>query len=102
MNAIAITNITMSFTSELLIGMVYQARTTEWNSGLAHMVVYVLFKKYFLQYLVSKIELRRALNAVSIKKEEDPENLFEVISGIKNKYNTATSLILPCPLRVNC
>ena len=55
MNVIVITNITMSFTSESLIGMVYQAITTKWNSGLAHMVVYVLFNKYFLHDLVSKI-----------------------------------------------
>ena len=52
------------------------------------MVVDALFNKYVPQNLVSKIELRRALNSVIMKKEEDPANLFEAISGIKNKYNT--------------
>ena len=54
------------------------------------MVVDALFNKYFLQYLVSKIELRRALDTISTKKEEDPANLFNVISGIENKYNMET------------
>ena len=48
-----------------------------------------LFKKYVPQDLVSKIELRRALNAVSTKKEEDLANLFEAISVTENKYNMA-------------
>ena len=54
------------------------------------MVVDAVFKKYILQDLVSKIELRRALNSIIMNREEDPTNLFEVISGIDNTYNTAT------------
>ena len=54
------------------------------------MLVDALFNKYVPQDLVSKIELRRALNCVSMKKEEDPVDLFKAISGIKNKYNTST------------
>ena len=53
------------------------------------MLVDALFNKYVPQDLVSKIELRRALNCVSMKKEEDPVDLFKAISGIKNKYNMA-------------
>ena len=68
MNAIAIANLTIAFTSELLIGMVYQERTTNWPSGLEHMVMDALFKKIVPQDLVSKVELRRALNAVNMKK----------------------------------
>ena len=68
MNAIAITNLTTDFTSESLIGMVYQAITTEWPSELEHTLVDTLLKKYIPQYLVYKIELHRALNAISMKK----------------------------------
>ena len=85
MIVIAVDNLNMAFTSESLICIVYQARTTKWTSGMAPMVVNELFKTYFLQDLVSKINLRRALNAVIMKKEEDPANLFEAIRGIKNK-----------------
>ena len=59
MNVITISNITMAFTSECLIGIVYQSRTTKWSRGLEHMVKDALFKKHFPQDLVSKIELRR-------------------------------------------
>ena len=83
MNAIAIANLTIAFTSELLIGMVYQERTTNWPSGMPHTLVDASFNKYIPQYLVSKIKLRRALNAVSMNKEEDPVDLFEAIRGIE-------------------
>ena len=39
LNAIAIANLTMSFTSEALIGMVYSAKTDEWPTGVASDVV---------------------------------------------------------------
>jgi hypothetical protein len=47
-----------------------------------------LHTKYFPKDLVSTIELRRALNAVTMKKEVDPAMLFEQISAIENKFNT--------------
>ena len=72
MNTIAISNLNMTFIRESYIGMVYQARTTKWPSGLTHMVVNTLFNKYVLQDLVSKIELRKALDALIMKKEENP------------------------------
>ena len=90
MNAIAIANLSIAFTSKSLIGMVYLAIITEWPSELAHMLVYAIFNKYVPQDLASKIYLSRTLNDVSMKKEEDPANLFEAISGIENKYNMAT------------
>ena len=67
--AIEISNIIMVFTSELLIGMIYQEITTEWPSGMVHMVSDLLFKKYVPQDMVSKIELRGVINYVGINKE---------------------------------
>ena len=54
------------------------------------MVVHALSNQYVPLDLVSKIELCRALDAVIMKKEEDPANLFKAISDIENKYNMAT------------
>ena len=45
-NAIAMANLTMAFTSEATMGLVYKAKTNDWPSGLAHLVVAALFKKY--------------------------------------------------------
>ena len=39
---------------------------------------------------MSKVEIRQALSAVSMKKEDDPVRLLEVLSGVCNRYNTAT------------
>ena len=67
-NVISITNITMACTSGSLIGIVYHAIQTEWPSGQVHMVVDTLLNRYVPQDMVSNIELRRSLNAVSTKK----------------------------------
>ena len=63
-----IANITMAFTIEMLLGMVYQGITTVWPSGLADTVVDALFKKYVLQDLVYNTELRRELDASRMNK----------------------------------
>jgi hypothetical protein len=86
-NQIALVNLTVAFTTKVLMGMIYKARTADWPNGLAWMVMKALQRKYFPKDLVSKIELRRALNAVSIKEEDDPAILFEQINAIENKYN---------------
>jgi hypothetical protein len=87
-NRTALANLTMAFTTEALMGMIYKARTTDWPNGLAWMVMKQIHTKYFPKDLVPKIEIRRALNCVSMKKEDDPALLFEQISAIENKFNT--------------
>jgi hypothetical protein len=45
-------------------------------------------QKVFSERSSVQIELRRALNAVSMKKEDDPAILFEPISATENKYDS--------------
>ena len=45
-NEIAVANMTMAFTSEATIYIVYKAMTNDWPGGLVHQVVSALFKKY--------------------------------------------------------
>ena len=42
----------------------------------------------FPKDLVSKIELRRALIKMTMKKDDNPATLFEQISALENRYNT--------------
>lgn len=63
--------------------------------GLAHLVVAALFKKYQPQDMITKVELRKVLNKIKMKKGKDPATLFEQISSIENKYNTPTKKIDP-------
>eukprot|EP00957_Ditylum_brightwellii_P098621 7512704-Ditylum_brightwellii.AAC.1 len=70
--------------------MVYAAMTADWSSGLASRIVAVLHEKYAPQDMVVKIELRHALNSMLMKKNDNHVVLFEQISGLQNRYNTAT------------
>eukprot|EP00957_Ditylum_brightwellii_P199259 15188930-Ditylum_brightwellii.AAC.1 len=71
------------------MGLIYKSMTTAWPSGQSHIIVIALQEKYAPKDLVSKIELRRDLNAITMKKDEDPDRLFEKLSGLENRYNTS-------------
>eukprot|EP00957_Ditylum_brightwellii_P161895 12325721-Ditylum_brightwellii.AAC.1 len=83
-NTIVMASFTMAFTSKSLIGMVYAAMTTDWPSRLVQKIVVALYEKFALQDMVAKIELRRALNSVVMKKKDNPSVLFEQISSLQN------------------
>jgi len=86
-NAIAVANLSMAFTTEGTMGIIYKSMTSEWPSGLAHLVVASLMKKYRPQDTITRVELRQMLNRVSMKKNQDPATLFEQLSSIENQYN---------------
>jgi hypothetical protein len=84
---VAIANLTMSFSTHQLLGLIYKAQTTAWPGGLAHLVlVKALKKKYQPVDMVSMVEMRQAMSGVSMKKDKDPSSLFEQISGIDNRF----------------
>eukprot|EP00957_Ditylum_brightwellii_P143435 10927600-Ditylum_brightwellii.AAC.1 len=80
----------MAFMTESLMVNIYSAIPIERLTGEAHTVVAVLQEKYAPKDLVLKIEMKRKLNAIAMKKTEDPVKLFEQISGLENHYNTET------------
>jgi hypothetical protein len=87
-NAIAMVNLMMAFKSEATMGLVlFKAKTQDWPSGLAHLVMSGLNKKYNPHNTISRVELRQCLSAIRMKKNEDPATLFEQISSIKYKFN---------------
>jgi hypothetical protein len=49
----------------------WKAMTPEWPSGLAHLVVEALFKKYQPQDMITRVELRQILNGIKMKKGEE-------------------------------
>ena len=92
-NNIAMANFTMAFTTEALMGLVFKAQSTDWPAGKASRVVRALMAKYMPKDRISRVELRQMLAGVSMKDNDDPATLFEQISAIENKYNTASSKI---------
>ncbi len=88
-NAMAMANLTMAFDSESLFGMIYKSMSKEYRAGKAHLVVKELFNKYNPEDVVSRVELRKMLAGVSMKDTQDPSTLFEQVSAIRNRYDTA-------------
>ena len=88
-NDIAIAQLTMAFESASLINKIGDCKTKEWPHGLAYMIVTKLQDEYEPKDTVSKIELRRDLSAVYMKKNDDPEVLFSKLAKIENKYSSA-------------
>jgi hypothetical protein len=86
-NAIAMANLTMVFTSETTMGLVYKAQTEEWPGGLAYLVMAALKAKYMPDDVITKVELRQMLGKVKMKKDDEPSVLFEQLSAIENRFN---------------
>ena len=85
-NAAAMAYLTMAFTSEMMMGLVYKSMTVDWPEGIAYLVVESLMKKYKPQDTITR-ELRQKLNKVSMKKGQDPSVIFEKNCSIENQYN---------------
>jgi hypothetical protein len=56
---------------DALLNIVEQSETADWPSGLAHIVIDELFKKYRPIDIISLVEMRTMLSQVSMKNEED-------------------------------
>jgi hypothetical protein len=94
-NAIAMSNLTMAFTSKMTMGLVYKAQTEEWPGGLAYLVVEALKAKYISDDVITKVELRQMLGKVKMKKDDEPSILFEQLSAIiENRFNKPGQQIL--------
>jgi hypothetical protein len=92
-NSIAMACLTMAFTTDAAMSVVFKAKTTEWPGGLAWMVMDMMRKKYSPQDLVTRAELRNKLNNLSMADGDDPKVLFEEISTIENRYNIGTNRV---------
>ena len=82
-NDIAVANFTLAFTTSDLVNLVTSAVTTEYPGGLSWKIVAALEKRYKPRNVMTKIDLRRALNGVSMKANQDPTTLFEQMKNIQ-------------------
>ncbi|CAJ1941798.1 unnamed protein product [Cylindrotheca closterium] len=88
-NSLAMEMLTMAFTSASMMGMIADAVMVDWPSGLAYKkVIATLFKQYRPSDVMSKVEMRREMDQVNMKKDNDPNTFFEQISQIEDKYVT--------------
>ena len=89
-NLMAMTYLTLAFSTEANMNMIARAQTDEWPNGLVYKVVKELLVKYKPTDNMSRVEARLMLNSVTMKRNDDPSVMFEKISEIQNRYNTAT------------
>ena len=89
-NKVAMDNLMMTFVSEGLMGLIHQSMDVKWPNGLACRVIDGLHRRFVPQDFMSQVEMRQALNAVTMKVGENPAILFENLSGIKNCYDTVS------------
>ena len=83
-NSVAFATLTTAFTTEKLLMLIIKSKTAEWPSRLAWMVVAALLKKFQPLDRITHVELRQNLNKISMKKNKNPEILFEQISVAVN------------------
>jgi hypothetical protein len=87
-NYAAMAQLTMAFTTEAAMTFIYDGMTdVDWPSGLAFMVINAIRHKHLPNDTIAKVELRRMLNGIKMKKTEDPVVLFNQIAAVKVRYN---------------
>ena len=79
---------TLALNTEALLAIMSSTKDLVWPGGLAHKVVVKLKENYQPNDRVSRVELRQRLNRVEMSKTDDPSELFEQISSIKNAFQT--------------
>ena len=86
-NAIAFADLTMALDSPSLIGMLMQAQTDDWPSGLASMVMRQLFDKFEPQDTVSLIDMNRLKQRIGLQTpESNPQSFFEQMTALENQF----------------
>jgi hypothetical protein len=88
-NANAVAQSTMAFITETAIAFIYEGMVdADWPGGLAYLVMKAIKRKHMLpDDTVSKVELRRQLNGISMKKGDDPAVIWTQIASIKVRFN---------------
>lgn len=71
------------------IGLLLKTRSPLWPQGLMYEFAVALYSKYQPQDIMTKTELRMAINKITMSLKMDPKKLFTQISMIENKYVNA-------------
>jgi hypothetical protein len=86
-NMRAVAYYTMTMKSVRLMAFINKSKTVEWPGGLEWNFNQSMIKKYRPTHGVAQSEMCQRLNALSMKKNEDPETLFEQLAEIEAIYN---------------
>ena len=89
MNFQAVAALSMALSTEELISKVHESSDQNWPGGKAYKIMNLLLEEYRPTDRYSMVEIRRKLNKVSIKENQDPKSLFEQLAGISNEASSS-------------
>ena len=72
-----VAQLAMAFQTAGMLDKVNQAKTTDWSDGLASNIVTRLKRDYQPINRISRVEMRRKMNEVSMKDDDDRKVIFE-------------------------
>jgi len=93
MNLEAMWSLTMAFSTERSMTLVYATQTKDWPNGVAWKVVKALKGEYQPNDRISLVEFRGRLSELTMKKDDEPKTMFENIASIKNMFREANFVI---------
>jgi hypothetical protein len=93
-NAKSVAYYTLAFKSARLRSMIDKAKIDEWPGGETWMINAALVKKYRPDDIIAAAEVRRRLNDVSMKKNDDPAILCKQLAEIEVAYAGTTIKII--------
>jgi hypothetical protein len=76
----------LAFKTMKLLRLITKAKTDEWPSGEACKVKKALMAKYRPDDVLTVSELKKRLNAVALKGNQDPPDMFEELAAIEHAY----------------
>jgi hypothetical protein len=91
-NNLAMTYLTMAFTTAQLMGMIDSSTSTSYPGGKACIVIKLLLAKYRPGDRLARVEMRQALNSIKMKSSEHPDILFERLVTVCNEYSESAKV----------
>ena len=86
-NNLLLANLKMAFTKKVSMYLVNRSKIEDWTRGLAHKVVSALKEKHQQKDTIYRVEVIGNLNDVIMKDSDDPQETFNQLTAIKDKYN---------------
>jgi hypothetical protein len=100
MNLTAVGAYTWAITTNVAAGMVSQSMAADWPGGLACKIKDALYNKFKPKDTMSYVDLRHDLNAIAMKKNEDPSGLDSLIRSVI--LRTDTTLMHTRLMNISC
>ena len=91
-NDMAVAAYTLAFSTDRMMAFIDKGTTPDWPEGNAHLITKALFAKDKPEDIMSKVEMKLAINGIKMKANDDPTTLFTQITTIEVQYKTTLAM----------